>query len=1234
MNISLLLRAASLCVLISAVQPVHAQGIADLATLNWDAAQDRDGDAFWQSVVNAESDQQWALPGPTSPVTGASNLSGVTAWYAAPEFTMLSIQDTRTGAPTTEDVSWEFAFRAINFDGKHVLFEVGGNGDGTALVLDGSELAFRVQDANNDDQRIIVPHPLTANDLNVFLHVVITFHPGPGDETEAILYVNGLEVGRATTAGGVNDWAGGGDSGIGVVNGNLPTGDNSETEPFDGDVAFLRYYEETLLTEAQVLEAFDAIAGGGDPNIVVATTFGLGQVPTVPPTTASLPVVNNGDTKSLTLSSVEISGPDAEFFTLGNWPDSLEPGTSGEIKLTFDPKNKTGGFEATLTIVNDDEQEEDRTKAIKLTASVLNLHGPMAWYPLDEVEGITEVRDASGFGRGGTYEPGDGVVSYGQDPLAGGTAIGLEGGASIVIPPDAFESLESFSVALWIQMDALPETPVFLWGRGLPGDSPVVALMIQEGELSWFVDSQPVLVTDSTPISTGTAHHVVAVRDTDQGNQVTFYVDGLEVLAEAEPEPFSDEADGNFYIGAFNGLLAMTGVTDDFQIYDRAISAEDVATLRDNPGETLGSTEAADGDGDGLTDAQEAELGTDPLLADTDGDGLEDGEETESTLTDPLNEDTDGDGGGDGLEARFGGDPLDPDSVLGSFLIRNVKAAEGIQFDSMDTFKEALESNADLASEASETATFINYRDNASGHFADDELPFPVFGEFGTNDDFGIHVTGKFFVSEAGVRTFGINSDDGNQLMIDGELVVEDPGTHGSRDIFGSVDLTEGEHSLEFFYYERGGGAHVELFVNAFTGDVASFEDGTFVLLPGFGVPNPDLDGDGLGDSWEVRFFGNLDQGAEENGDDDGLTNLQEFTLGTDPTKPDTDSDGLSDGVEVTGDPATDPINPDTDGDGLSDGVETNTGTFASASDTGTNPTEEDSDGDGFRDGWEVVEMSDPTNGESVPADSLGEPTLSYTEIGAHPHIDAYSQIDATFRVWVDFEEKSEGEREVIFEAGGGTNGYAVVYEETNKIVARTSGNGGNTVVTLEHLLTDAQLAEGDLELIWTYEVDNGNGESVARLYINGEEVASEANASLAGDWSGTNGVTFGDASTSVAAAGNNSALQGIAFESGTINLDNGLRFYSGVLFGGGQDPAPPGEIDITSVAPTADGIQIQLSGTPGSQVDVEYSESLEPGTWTTIASDLTLTQGTATYEDSDNTRIEKLQGFYRGRSK
>ncbi|MDP7114847.1 MAG: hypothetical protein QGH45_22935 [Myxococcota bacterium] len=68
-----------------------------------------------------------------------------------------------------------------------------------------------------------------------------------------------------------------------------------------------------------------------------------------------------------------------------------------------------------------------------------------------------------------------------------------------------------------------------------------------------------------------------------------------------------------------------------------------------------------DTDGDGLSNAEEADLGTDPDLADTDGDGVDDGDELDDG-TDPLEADSDGDGLDDGEEKDEGCDPNDPDT--------------------------------------------------------------------------------------------------------------------------------------------------------------------------------------------------------------------------------------------------------------------------------------------------------------------------------------------------------------------------------------------------------------------------------------------------------------------------------------------------------------------------------------------------------------------------------------------
>src|SRR3954447_21547846 len=54
--------------------------------------------------------------------------------------------------------------------------------------------------------------------------------------------------------------------------------------------------------------------------------------------------------------------------------------------------------------------------------------------------------------------------------------------------------------------------------------------------------------------------------------------------------------------------------------------------------------------------------------------------------------------------------------------------------------------------------------------------------------------------------------------------------------------------------------------------------------------------------------------------DHDGLKNLKEFKLGTNPKKADTDKDGLKDGDELAS--GHDPRNADSDGDGIKDGAE------------------------------------------------------------------------------------------------------------------------------------------------------------------------------------------------------------------------------------------------------------------------------------------------------------------------
>jgi hypothetical protein len=141
----------------------------------------------------------------------------------------------------------------------------------------------------------------------------------------------------------------------------------------------------------------------------------------------------------------------------------------------------------------------------------------------------------------------------------------------------------------------------------------------------------------------------------------------------------------------------------------------------------------------------------------------------------------------------------------------------------------------------------------------------------------------------------------------------------------------------------------------------------------------PDGDSDGMPD-WYEALHPCLDPevpDATADPDGDGLDNLTEYGLGTDPCDSDTDDDGLSDGAEVNTH-GTDPLDSDTDNDGLSDGAEVNT--------YGTDPLDPDSDNDGLNDGFEV---SIGTNPALADTDSDGFSDHQELNLGSDPLVNA-----------------------------------------------------------------------------------------------------------------------------------------------------------------------------------------------------------------------------------------------------
>lgn len=922
----------------------------------------------------------------------------------------------------------------------------------------------------------------------------------------------------------------------------------------------------------------------GDPALVTSASSSLGQVTSVPPThEGSFTVRNLGETQALTISEITSSNPDR--FTVTAFPNSLAPGESGEVTYVFDSKGESGGFSSVLSIMSNSEMEA--VKEVRVSASVINKQGPVARYRFDGAEGSTEFLDTSGFDRHGSIP--DGVAQLGASPVAGeeGTALTLNGTGAVTVPVSPFEPFETLSVSTWVQLDDANATQT-LFGIGV--DTPDVAVLFQEGGLAWYVAGEPRLVSDPA-LTSGQKHHVAVSFAPDA---LVLFVDGVEVGREDAPEALPDVFEGNLSIGAIGTAVALVGSVDDFQIYDRAISAGDVTSLKDNPSLTLGDLVAVDSDGDGLSDADEVGTHlTDPLVADTDGDGALDGEEVSLSLN-PLEKDTDGGGAWDGFELANGSDPAAGGDDPAVWTTRTIKSSA--QLATLANVDELLAGDPTNVIEKQHlTINFVG-TGASSGNF-DEDIPFDNQTDPDQDlNDFAVSATTQIFVSEAGMYSFGFNSDDGGRITVDGVVVAEFTGTRGANDSVGSIQLFPGFHDVHALQFERGGGSGFEVYWEDSPADPTNqFESNRHELLTATTIIPEDTDGDGLDDNWENAVFGDLVQDGTGDADEDGLTDLAEQDLATNPLGKDSDNDGLDDGAELEA--MTSPLVADTDDDGRLDGEEVN-------GDPTSDPLDEDTDNDSFRDGFEVAQNSDPNDAASLPADRLGEPGLVFNEPMVLATFDNFrggeDKQDVTFRVYIDFDAKTDEDgRDMIWESGGGTVGFAIVYETGSKLALRAAGNGGSVVATVEYALTADQIAAGELEVVWTFDVDNGDpatGQTIA-LYIDGQLVGEDSQ-DMDPDWTGANAGAFAVASSSFAAAGGNTVLaDGIDFAAGRINLDKGLQYFPNQLFlGSDVEPKPVDpDLAITSIAHTDDGmIELIFISEAGTSYAVEANTDLE----------------------------------------
>lgn len=317
-----------------------------------------------------------------------------------------------------------------------------------------------------------------------------------------------------------------------------------------------------------------------------------------------------------------------------------------------------------------------------------------------------------------------------------------------------------------------------------------------------------------------------------------------------------------------------------------------------------------DEDNDGVKDSWEYYFFsniTHDLSQDTDGDGLTDYEEYVLELI-PTNEDQDADGMIDGWEVEFGLDPLIDDSRLDTDGDTYTNYVEFIR-DSDPSNESSIPSVATRTS--FEDGKFDIWYWKMSG-----EAPWSIVD---TNPKNGV------FSAKSGKIDTRYNESitEIKTKTLDGEISFDvsviNPVSHYNRlnfyidgvykgdwtsDIWNSVSfpVTAGLHTFKWSFI-RGGGA----------------DNDDAVYIDNIDIPTEihDEDNDGVNDSWEYGNFSDLAHDYSGDTDTDGLTDIQESVVLSNPFNMDTDHDLMPDkwefvnNLELTNNDAFDDVDGD-----------------------------------------------------------------------------------------------------------------------------------------------------------------------------------------------------------------------------------------------------------------------------------------------------------------------------------
>lgn len=377
---------------------------------------------------------------------------------------------------------------------------------------------------------------------------------------------------------------------------------------------------------------------------------------------------------------------------------NLRTDDDGRARVWFKQPNVVG-FDSVVTV----------TAGISTATVSSSTYNPVAYWPLEETSGTT-FPDSSGGGRTGSLQNPPATQMW--DSGDGRKFLKFNGvnQAAVISDSTLFNLPEEATISAWVKVEApvaeFQENMRVISSKPDWKEGATVGLEIEYNpiikRLTFCGYNTEQLCAYEVDLTSGWHQIAVVLTPAPDSSEYigTFYVDGQPLENYSQP---IDKEQLPFEEGAMNRIAVYTGEGTNRGL--KTPNSNGIRTLQAPVGGTYpivigrdaedngwnqhwhgaidevcihegALLDGTDTDGDGLADAAEVILGTNPLLADSDGDGLSDSQEVEAptitingrrlvkpnvTGTDPNKYDTNGDGIGDGDSVAIGVDPLDDD---------------------------------------------------------------------------------------------------------------------------------------------------------------------------------------------------------------------------------------------------------------------------------------------------------------------------------------------------------------------------------------------------------------------------------------------------------------------------------------------------------------------------------------------------------------------------------------------